>query len=276
MKIVDALKESEHQLTFTRTDAPLLESEVLLRHILNISRAQLYMSLHDAITQQDWQSLQCMVERRLAGEPVAYIISKKEFYNLELFVDKRVLIPRPETEILVEEALNIAQGIESPVICDLGTGSGAIAIAIAHNNPAAELLAIDSNPECLDVAAINIHALGLDGRIILLHGNLLEPLEKTTDIICANLPYVKHSDIDNNTFEPVNSLDGGINGLDVIQILIKDYYRYLNPGGRLLIEIGDGQEAAVKTFLGRYTPSVAVLSRRDLSGIVRMIIASRT
>lgn len=276
MKIIDALKESEHQLTVTRTETPLLESEVLLRSILNISRVQLYLSLQDAIAPQDWQSMQDIIKMRLRGEPVAYITSKKEFYNLELFVDKRVLIPRPETEMLVEEALNMAKSIESPVICDVGTGSGAIAIAIAYNNPDAEVFAIDSNIDCLDVAGINIRALGLGGRIKLLHGNLLEPFQKTADIICANLPYVKHSDIDDNTCEPVSSLDGGDDGLEVIQILIQEYYRYLNAGGRLLIEIGYGQEAAVKTLFGKYTPTATLLYRRDLSGIVRMVIAGRT
>jgi len=274
LKIIDALKESEHQLTATRTDTPLLESEVLLRYILKISRVQLYMSLHETITPQEWLSLQNVINRRILGEPVAYITSAKEFYNLELYVDRRVLIPRPETEMLVDEALNIAAGIEHPVICDVGTGSGAIAIAVAHNNPEAEVFAIDSNLDCLHVAGQNIQSCGVKNRITLLHGNLLEPLEKSTDIICANLPYVKHSDIGDNPCEPPSSLDGGVNGLDIIETLIKQYPRYLNPGGTLLIEIGQGQETAVKALFCRYTPTAAVTSRRDLAGIVRMLTAS--
>jgi len=275
LKLIDALREAEHQLRISRTDTPLLESEVLIRHILKISRAMLYMSLQDPLPDQEWMRIQKLINRRLQGEPVAYITSTKEFYNLQLHVDSRVLIPRPETEILVDEALSIAAGIENPVICDVGTGSGAIAAAIAYNNPSAEIFAIDSSLECLEVARDNIRALGAGDRVVLLHGNLLEPFEKTADVICANLPYVKHSQIEDNMYEPVSSLDGGENGLKVIEQLVQQYFRYLNPGGKLLIEIGDGQEPAVKTLLNQYTPAAAISTRTDLAGIVRVVTAGR-
>lgn len=273
MNVIDALREAEHQLSLTGTDTPLLEAEVLLRYIYKISRAQLYMSLQEHVSEQEWQSMQDLMNRRLQGEPVAYITATKEFYNLELHVDRRVLIPRPETEILVDEALVIAGGIEVPVILDIGTGSGAIAIAIAYNNPSAELFAVDLSLDCLDVAAKNVQAMGLEGRIKLLHGNLLEPLASKADIICANLPYVKHAEIYNHTYEPLSSLDGGHDGLEIIKELIREYEAYLNPGGKLLIEIGDGQEAGVQALFDEYAPSAAISNRRDLAGIVRLIIA---
>jgi len=275
LKLIDALREAEHQLRISRTDTPLIESEVLIRHILKISRSRLYMSLQDPLPDQEWTRIQKLINRRLQGEPVAYITATKEFYNLQLHVDSRVLIPRPETEILVDEALSIAAGVENPAICDVGTGSGAIAAAIAYNNPKAEIFAIDSSLECLEVARDNIRALGAGDRVVLLHGNLLEPFEKKADVICANLPYVKHSQIEDNMYEPVSSLDGGENGLEVIEQLVQQYFRYLSPGGKLLIEIGDGQEPGVKTLLNQYTPAAAISTRMDLAGIVRLVTAGR-
>lgn len=188
------------------------------------------------------------LERRRGGEPVAYIIGRKEFYGLELIVDGDVLVPRPETELLVDLALER----QFSSVVDLGTGSGAIALAIKKQRPRARVIAVDASAEALVVARRNAdrHGLEIDFR----HGRWLEPLAgERVDLILANPPYVTQDDphLGNLRHEPLIALVSGADGLDAIREIVREAPRHLCPGGWLLIEHGMGQEAAVCALLAQ-------------------------
>ena len=217
------------------------------------------------------------VKRRIKGEPNAYITGHREFYGLDFLVDKRVLIPRPETEILVEQALLRAKNFENPVIADVGTGSGAIAVSLAKNLPQAEIYAVDISKAALKAAGRNSLQHGLQDRIKFVQGDLLEPVPVSVDIIVANLPYVITDEVPKvNTagFEPEHALDGGPDGLDVIKRLCLQARDKLKGNGSLLLEIGMGQSRAAAKLLRETFPSSEIEIIKDLSGIERVVCAT--
>jgi len=248
-----------------------LEGEILLRYVLNLDRTQLYLNLNKTITTRQKKVLFSLVRFRLSGQPSAYIIGVKEFYGYEFNVDGRVLIPRPESELLVEKALEIAKNFEYPVIADIGTGSCAIAISIALKMPEAKIYAIDISKEALEVALRNCWKHSVADRVTLIEGNLLEPLPEAADIIIANLPYVKQGDIPRKTCEPVIALDGGKNGILHIERLLSKVAYKLRPGGSLLIEIGLGQAEGITEKINLLYPDSKVEILKDLAGIERVI-----
>jgi len=248
-----------------------LESELLLRQALRISRFQLYLDLEHKLSPEQEESFRQLVKRRLKGEPTAYITGHREFYGLDFWVNPRVLIPRPESELLVEKLLGLAQNRRAPVIADIGTGCGAIAISLALNLPQAKLYATDISAPALKVAQLNCQKHGVANRIWLLHGDMLEPLPEPVDFIVANLPYVKQSELDARGFEPVLALNGGADGLRKIQRLCHQVSGKLRPGGYLLLEIGQGQKRAVTTLLGSLFPLAEIEITPDLSGIDRLV-----
>jgi release factor glutamine methyltransferase len=193
-----------------------LESEVLLRYVLKITRAQLYLDFGKEFDLDQKKTFENLLERRLRGEPLAYITCCREFYGLDFYVDNRVLIPRPESEHLVEAALEYSRSHQISNLADIGTGSGAIAVSMAKNLPQIKLYATDISTGALEVARINCLKHAVSERIILLQGDLLKPLPKPVDIIIANLPYVKKADLSqmpSARYEPVSALDG--TGLDI-------------------------------------------------------------
>jgi release factor glutamine methyltransferase len=258
-------------------DNPPLVAEILLRHALNISRVQLYADMNRELSAAKSDEFDKMVTRQLQGEPVAYITRHKEFYGLDYFVDSRVLVPRPESELLVELALDFAKGHPVAHIADIGTGSGAIAISLAVHLPQARVYAIDLSPEALEVARLNTEKHGVIRQITLLEGDLLEPLPVPADIIIANLPYVRKSDLagmPSARYEPALALDGGESGLEKIFQLCRRIEVKLNPEGCLLMEIGMGQGQSVIEHLRRLYPSAAIREIPDLAGIGRVIRVS--
>jgi len=184
------------------------------------------------------------------------------------------LIPRPETEHLIEKTLSVARRYEHPVIADIGTGSGAIAISLATSLPSAKLFAVDISFDTLKVADINCYRHKVHQRISLLCGNLLEPLQEKADIIAANLPYVRKGDMPANSFEPKLALDGGEDGLDVIRLLFQQVEDKMNAGGHLLLEIGLGQKDSVVALLKEIESVKDVEVIPDLGGIDRIVCAS--
>jgi release factor glutamine methyltransferase len=255
-----------------------LEAEVLLRHILKISRSQLYVEFNREARYLECRNYQNAIDRRLAGEPTAYITGHREFFGLDFEVDHRVLIPRPETEILVEKAIQIA-GDRNILIADIGTGSGAIAISLAVSliEDNVNIYATDLSQEALEVAYANCRKHGVENRVRLFAGDLLEPLPEPVDIIIANLPYVRKDTLCNvNTsgFEPSLALDGGYDGLDQIRRLCSQFPGKLNGGGAVLLEIGYNQSEAVISFLNKSFPYASIESFRDLAGLPRMITLS--
>lgn len=256
-----------------------LDAELLAAHVLGLSRTQLYVRVDRALETQAEQTFRELVLRRVRHEPVAYILGHKEFYGLDFQVDRRVLIPRPETETLVEVALTIARQRDLGLMAEVGVGSGAIAIALAINLPGAEIYAIDSSSDALDVAAENCRRHDVSDRVYLLHGDLLAPLPGPVELIVANLPYVSTAELSTlapeiTKYEPVVALEGGPDGLDQIRRLLEQVGPCLKPAGLLCLEIGATQALAVNQLVRSQFPEASVALVRDLAGLDRVVVVS--
>ena len=255
---------------------PSLESEVLLRQALKLSRVQLYLDFDLELNRGQQETFWRLVKRRLRGEPTAYISGHREFYGLDFAVTSGVLIPRPETELLVEKTVSLAKNHDSPVIADIGTGCGAIAISLALELPRAKIYAADISALSLEIAQANCLKHKVTDRVSLLQGNMLESLHESVDFIVSNPPYVKEKEISDDSFEPVLALNGGADGLDLIRRLCHQLDGKLRPGGYLLLEIGQGQKKAVINLLDSLFPLADIEVTSDLSGIDRVISAILT
>ena len=274
MTIKQALSRAREILVANNIEDSPLESELLLRHALKIDRTELYQDFNCKLSPEQEQGFWSLVERRLHREPTAYIMGYREFYGLDFCVDPSVLIPRPESELLVEKALELAQKRTVTALADIGTGCGAIAVSLALNLPEAKIYATDVSATALKVALFNCQKHGVTDRIHLLAGSLFEPLPEPVDLIVANLPYVRGSELPRvNTldFEPSLALDGGSDGLDKIRQLCTQASDKLRPGGSLLLEIGHGQGRAVTAFLHSLFPAAEIEVTPDLSGIDRVV-----
>lgn len=219
-----------------------------------------------------------LVGRRLSHEPTAYLTGHKEFFGLEFEVTPAVLIPRPETETLVEKAVELATALcPGPCsIADVGTGCGAIAISLAVNLPNASIYATDVSRAALQVGRVNSQRHGVSGRITLLQGDLVDPLPAPVDLMVANLPYVRDSELADlapeiTDFEPTLALAGGIDGLRRIEEFISQARRKLLPTGAVLLEIGHDQGQSVCEIARRYFPTSTVSITSDLSGLDRVV-----
>jgi release factor glutamine methyltransferase len=268
------LSQARKILAANNIEDASLESELLLRHALKIDRVQLYSDLVRELSPDEEATFWQLVERRLKGEPTAYITGHREFYGLDFYVDPRVLIPRPESELLVEKALELAKSHHIFTIADIGSGCGAIAISLALNLPQTKIYATDISAPALEIAQINCHKHGVADRICLLQGDLLDPLPEPVDLIIANLPYVKESELSRTgpaSFEPKMALNGGPAGLEKICKLCRQAKGKLNPQGCLLLEIGQGQGKVVITILRRLFPPASITVAPDLSGIERVV-----
>ena len=268
-----------------------LDAELLLADTLRLERIDLYTQHERPLTPQEVASYRALVARRANREPVAYIRGRVHFRHLSLEVRPGVLIPRPETEELVDLALATLRRrppwgdlpdrpapLEIPTIADVGTGSGAIALSLAQE-AGVRVLAVDDSAEALAVAAENARSLGLDGRVTLRQGDLLAGIaDAALHMVVSNPPYVRSGDIaslapDIRLFEPVAALDGGPDGLDVYRRLVPDAARALRPGGTLLLEVGEDQAGAVSD-LAVAAGFVHVSVHKDLSRKDRMVEAT--
>lgn len=251
---------------------PRLDAQVLLLHALGRAphdRAWLLAHGDDALDAAVQTAFVDATQRRLNNEPVAYITGQKEFYGLTLQVDKRVLDPRADTETLVEWALSCVADTQTPEIVDLGTGSGAIALALKHSRSDAVVCAVDASDEAIAVASANAERLGLS--VTFHHGSWLAPLNgRTFDAIVSNPPYVASNDPHLHALkhEPLSALASGADGLDDIRTIVLEAAQHLKPKGWLLLEHGFDQAHAVQTLLGNQG-FVSVQSRPDLAGILR-------
>lgn len=256
---------------------PRLDAELLLAKALDSDRIGLYTRHDQPLDKDELAACRALIRRRLDGEPVAYIIGKKEFWSLSFTVDERVLVPRPETELLVETALETLRGREAANqvrIADVGTGSGAIAVALALELRDAEVLAVDVSEAALEVARKNAADLG--ARVEFLRGDLLDPLvgREPFDAIVSNPPYIPDAEFaalpPEVRREPRGALLGGADGLRELRRLVEGGRRLLKPGGLLAMEVGAGQAEAVAELL-RSAGYVDVLVRADLAGIGRVV-----
>ncbi len=277
MKLSEALSQAHEKLTRHKIEDSHLEAELLLRHALGIARVKFYLELNRLLTEKETSDFKELLEHRLEGEPLAYITGHKEFYRLDFQVSPAVLISRPETELLVEKALELAKNSAVAIIADIGTGCGNIAISLALNLPQAQIYATDISPDALKIALVNAKKHGVASRIRFLQGDLLEPLPEPCDLIVANLPYVKEGDLAELTrFEPRLALDGGVDGLILIKRLLREARRLLKVEGYLLLEIGLGQAPEVEDFILRLYPKAQVETLKDLAGIERVVVAQLT
>jgi release factor glutamine methyltransferase len=277
MNLWQALREAEEALIAADIDDALLESEVLLKHVLQIDKVRLYVDIGSELTPQQYEIFFTLVQRRLNGEPSAYIVGTRDFYGLEFVVNRDVLIPRPETELLVEKAISLTKEKSYKIIVDVGTGSGIVAICMTLNLPGIVVYATDISAPALGVAYRNCEKHKVQHKITLLQGYLLEPLPEPVDMIVANLPYVADVDmVQVNTagYEPDIALNGGADGLEYIVAIIEQSISKLLGGGSILFEVGLGQSQTVSRQLKRIYPYGEVDVLRDLAGIERVVSLS--
>lgn len=267
------------RLTEAGIDTAVLDADLLVAHVIGARKEDVYAHPEAPLTEWAVQEVAALVERRVRGEPVAYLRGMKEFYGLSLVVDSRVLIPRPETEVLVQEAVRWGASREAPLLCDLGTGSGAVAVAIAVELPRARLIAIDASEEAIALARENAMRHDVLERIDFRAGDLLGPLENPVDAVVANLPYLRSAEVEGArgnslAFEPRVSLDGGVDGLGVIRRAIEALPPHLAPGGAALFECAPDQAGEVARLLGLALGARVTVSR-DLAGFERVVAAQR-
>ncbi len=257
----------------------VLDADVLLAFALDVPKEEVLAHPERHVSEADAAHLSALVERRRTGEPVAYLRGWKEFYGLRFRVDPRVLIPRPETETLVDEARRLISG-RALTVADIGTGSGAIACAIAAHEHAVRVIATDVSPDALAVAEANALALGVADRVELRPGDLLAPITERVDVICANLPYLRDDALadlagerTSLAFEPRVAVVAGADGLALVRRCVADLKRVLAPGGAALFECDPPQVGAVQVLLRDAGLGTRVVS--DLAGDPRVVVAQR-
>ena len=272
--IQQALNQAAHSLASLDHSSPDLEAAVLLCHQLGKPRSYLLAWPEQELSAQALAGYRALLERRLEGEPIAHITGVREFWSLTLKITPDTLIPRPETELLVERALEHLRGIDSPHVADLGTGSGAIALAIASERPDASVVATDQSAAALEVAQENRHTLGLS-NVELRQGDWLQalPPDAVYDLILSNPPYIAEQDTHLHQGdlprEPTGALASGTDGLNDIRGIVSGAMDHLKPGGWLLLEHGYGQGPVVRELLHQ-AGFLAIQTLRDLSGHERM------
>jgi release factor glutamine methyltransferase len=261
---------------------PRLDAEVLLGHLLQKSRLQLYLHFDMPVFQDDLTVFRELIKKRIARAPISYLTNHKEFMSLDFYVDERVLIPRPETEFIVETILKKKEDTPQRLL-EIGTGSGVIATALAANMPEWEIIATDISKDALAVAHKNIDAHDCVEHITLLHGDLFEPIKTLQsprfNWIVSNPPYVMTSEHDTlspdiRDYEPHIALFAGEDGLSVIRRLITEAPNYLHPEGKLIFEIGNKQAESVKTLLEEQSVYQNYRFIKDYAGIERVVLAT--
>ncbi len=264
------------------SETPRLDAEVMLAFALGCERVELYTDIDKEVETPIRNRYRELVKRRSRGAPVAYLVGRKEFFSLPFDVSPAVLIPRPESEFVVVEFLECTRDRGSVRAVDVGTGSGCLAIAAAHQNPQAQFIAVDRSNSALAVAAANAKKHGVAERIEFREGDLLEPIaaEAPFDVILSNPPYIPSAEIEHlapcvRDFEPRGALDGGPSGLAIVERLIEQAIPLLKTEGHLILEIGHNQEKAVRALLDRpefrLNPTI-----RDLALHPRVVHARRT
>jgi release factor glutamine methyltransferase len=259
-----------------------LEAEVLVMNVMRMARQSIFAEQETEVTGQQQAALDEFLERRYSREPLAYILGQREFYGINVVLTPAVLIPRPETEGLVEQALFMAlMGMESTelTIADVGTGSGAIAINLAIHLPSAKIYAVDVQDAVLDVAAYNVRVHGVADRVNLAIGDLLDAVPEPVDLIVANLPYIPTDRIPTLQpevqQEPVLALDGGPDGLDLVRRLLIQAEDKLNSHGIILLEIDPDQIPVVQKLALQHFPEGSTSVEKDLAGMDRILSIHR-
>lgn len=282
--ILDVLKWTVDYFSAHDIDSPRLTAEILLAETLGIDRVGLYVRFDQPLTEPERERFRSMVKRRVRKEPVAYILGRKDFWKIRLAVTPDVLIPRPETELLVETALErIPENPESPMrIIDMGTGSGAIVVSLAHSRPGPMYFASDISPAALCIAARNAVSNNVQDRIACFASRWFDAIAPSAvfDMIVSNPPYVPAAEVSGLApeiarYEPVGALDGDVDGLRDISTLIETGPRFLVSGGFLMIEIGHDQKSAVERMVENHPDCGDLFFRKDYAGHFRVAVITR-
>jgi release factor glutamine methyltransferase len=282
MHVQEAVSGAVQTLRNEEVESPRLDAELLLAHVLGVNRAAVLAWPNRVLTPKELTRYRNLVARRAAREPLAYIVGHREFFDLDFAVDPRVLIPRPETELLVEHVLSVARQMKLPddaplQVADVGAGSGAIAVTLAVHLPRAIVYALEGSAGALAVAEENAHWHGVADRVHCLLGDLLEPLPGPVNLITANLPYVTTGEWEGlppeiRDYEPRSALDGGADGLSLIRRLLATAGLHLRPGGALVLEIGANQGEAVTALARQDFPRSDVRLHQDYAGLDRLVL----
>jgi release factor glutamine methyltransferase len=275
-----ALQEASKKLEH-KADTPLLDAQVILCHVLRVDRLYLIVNKERVLTNEEICKYNGMIEKRLYGVPVQYIIGRQEFMGLDFYVEEGVLIPRPDTEILIEKVLD---SIDKESICsivDIGTGSGAITITLAKYIRNSHVYSIDISKKALDIARRNAEEHDMLPKISFLNGSLFDPLsnmgiEGRIDVLVSNPPYIPTDDIENlqievSKFEPRIALDGGKDGLDFYKEIINRAPKYLRQGGFMALEVGHDQARRVMELMEEKNRYIDIEITKDLAGIERVV-----
>ena len=288
MTALEILNWSTNCLKDHQIENPRLNAELLLSHSLSLNREELYIRLHSHIREEEKATLERLIKRRISGEPLQYILGHQEFWSIDFKVDPRVLIPRPETELLVEQSLSILS--ETPFkrplfVLEIGTGSGAVAISLAKEVRDIFLVATDISREALMLANENAKSSGILHQIQFVHGNLFDPFRllrerEPFDLILSNPPYITCSEIEGlarevRDYEPIIALNGGKDGLTFYRNIISQAPFYLKKGGWLLLEVGQTQGEKVSELIQKRGDFLTPQRLQDLSGIERVVKAQR-
>ncbi|MEI6351293.1 MAG: peptide chain release factor N(5)-glutamine methyltransferase [Verrucomicrobiota bacterium] len=274
--VLEVLRATTEYFTKHGVESPRLNAEHLIAHALGKKRLDLYLEFDRPLGERELEPLRELVRKRAAGVPLQHLLGTVEFHGRTFISDARGLIPRPETELLMELILREPLP-ESPRVLDVGTGSGVIALTLAAELPAAQVSAVDASEDALSLARENAERLGLTGRVQLFKSNLLAGVEGAFDLIVANLPYIPAGEIASLSREvqhdPRLALDGGPIGTELINQLIGQAREHLNPGGRLVLEIGHDQALPLGAELERQNYR-DIRPVADYQGVLRFLFAS--
>jgi release factor glutamine methyltransferase len=284
--ILKLLKWTTAYFKSHHVEQPRATAEILLAHTLGVGRVDLYVQYDRLLEEGELGRFKGYITRRIQREPVAYIVGKKEFWSMDFEVAPGVLIPRPETETLVQAALMIVPAEPTPApsrILDLGTGSGAVVVAMASERPGHKFYAVDRSEEVLSVAQGNARAHGLDKNITFLEGNWFDPVQDQGarfDVIVSNPPYISTRELEElppeiSQHEPREALDGGPDGLDAIRLIVREASDHLAPGGWLLFEIGHDQWVGVEKLMSAAKTYMDMDVMKDYGGRDRVARARR-
>lgn len=258
--------------------SPKLDAEVLLAFLLGKDRSYLYMYPEKGLEAEIYHQYLLMIDEREKGKPVQYITGHQEFMNLDFLVNRHVLVPRPDTEILVEEVLQTIKTMNNPklTIADIGCGSGAISISLSYYEPTIHVYSIDISTEALNIAQQNAKKLGVAPKIEFLHGDMLSPLKDKVDIIVSNPPYIPSNEIDFlqvevSQYEPRTALDGGKDGLYFYRKIIDSAPNYIVNDGYLFLEIGHDQGKGICALLSEKSVYSNIEVIKDLAGLDRVV-----
>lgn len=258
------------------SESPRLDAELLASHVIGKDRSWLLAHPDQTLTLEQLSTADELLLKEVSGTPLPYLLGHWEFFSLDFTITPDVLIPRPETELLVEKALQwLAAYPNKTHIADIGTGSGCIAVAIAKNHPGNKVIATDNSENALAVARLNVDKYNLNQQVKLIRTNLLDGLDSTFDLICANLPYIPNSRLDQlavSKAEPISALDGGADGVELITEFLMQAKESLAPGGCILAEIDYTQSQQLTVFAKTLFPDKRIVVLPDLAKLPRLLM----